>query len=400
MASTVKQMPRQAPVAGGTARGIGSGRTPYCGLHCPPGASPPAIAQPPSRSNRPENCFPAGRCCFARRFHCPSANTGGIAIPGVQHGPRPFRATDACNELPNLWPAEGGRPKSYAGIAPGLSARARGLGRRAQAAEQSRPIASRQRSRRLPGAPPPRRRLRCAVATTGRLGRRRPGGDRNCLSRAARSRPARADLDAAVVADRSPMPLVGTTQDRSCAGSGAPGNAAVDRRQTIAEVAEPPAALRNRRTGSSDEGSAPPAPTQAPTPARQAGTRPAMAATNLEPSSRSSPSPKAPPNDIAAGKSKAGAPPEAESVAAVNAGERRATDQPTDDAKVLASALEKCGKENFLAGIICEQKAYLRYCDGKWDQVPQCTKKAEATDNCASQPHYGGQVRPGSPSAP
>jgi hypothetical protein len=46
-----------------------------------------------------------------------------------------------------------------------------------------------------------------------------------------------------------------------------------------------------------------------------------------------------------------------------------------DDGQSLATMLEKCNEEKFLAGVICEQKVRLRYCEGKWGQVPQCTKK-------------------------
>lgn len=46
-----------------------------------------------------------------------------------------------------------------------------------------------------------------------------------------------------------------------------------------------------------------------------------------------------------------------------------------DDGQGLASALEKCSEEKFLAGVICEQKARLRFCEGKWGKVPQCTAK-------------------------
>jgi hypothetical protein len=46
-----------------------------------------------------------------------------------------------------------------------------------------------------------------------------------------------------------------------------------------------------------------------------------------------------------------------------------------DEGQSLAAMLEKCSEEKFLAGVICEQKARLRYCEGKWGQVPQCTKK-------------------------
>ena len=48
-----------------------------------------------------------------------------------------------------------------------------------------------------------------------------------------------------------------------------------------------------------------------------------------------------------------------------------------DDTQTLNSALERCGEEKFLAGVICEQKARLRFCEGKWGQVPQCTPKAK-----------------------
>jgi hypothetical protein len=47
----------------------------------------------------------------------------------------------------------------------------------------------------------------------------------------------------------------------------------------------------------------------------------------------------------------------------------------SSDEQSLAGALEKCSAEKFLAGVICEQKARLRYCEGKWGQVPQCTAK-------------------------
>jgi hypothetical protein len=45
------------------------------------------------------------------------------------------------------------------------------------------------------------------------------------------------------------------------------------------------------------------------------------------------------------------------------------------DGQSLATMLEKCSDENFLAGVICEQKVRLRYCEGKWGKVPQCTQQ-------------------------
>ena len=181
-------------------------------------------------------------------------------------------------------------------------------------------------------------------------------------------------FDAAVVADRSPVPWSERAKVPAAPVSARLETLPSTAGMTIAEVPAPPAGLRTTDRLNVTQGATPPAPTQAA--GAKARTIPAMAATNLEPSSRASPSPKAPPNDAAGGKSKAGALPEAGASPQLTQVAVAQPDQPTDDAKVLASALDKCGKENFLAGFICEQKAYLRYCDGKWDQVPQCTKKA------------------------
>jgi len=42
--------------------------------------------------------------------------------------------------------------------------------------------------------------------------------------------------------------------------------------------------------------------------------------------------------------------------------------------KALAAAVAKCAEEGFLGGVICEQKVRLRYCDGAWEKVPQCSR--------------------------
>jgi len=47
----------------------------------------------------------------------------------------------------------------------------------------------------------------------------------------------------------------------------------------------------------------------------------------------------------------------------------------SDDPQALSSALAKCSGEKFLAAVICEQKARLAYCEGKWGMTPQCTAK-------------------------
>jgi hypothetical protein len=46
-----------------------------------------------------------------------------------------------------------------------------------------------------------------------------------------------------------------------------------------------------------------------------------------------------------------------------------------DEGRSLLALLEKCSQERFLAGVICEQKVRLKYCEGKWGQDPQCTAK-------------------------
>jgi len=52
-----------------------------------------------------------------------------------------------------------------------------------------------------------------------------------------------------------------------------------------------------------------------------------------------------------------------------------AASSPSDGAQVLASALEKCGKETFLSRFVCEQKMYMQYCEDKWEKDPRCMRK-------------------------
>ena len=78
------------------------------------------------------------------------------------------------------------------------------------------------------------------------------------------------------------------------------------------------------------------------------------------------------PNDAASRTSTAQLPPEVDPSAQ---GTRTPVSAPAaapEGGQSLTNALEKCGEEKFLASVICEQKARLRYCEGKWGQVPQC----------------------------
>jgi hypothetical protein len=43
-----------------------------------------------------------------------------------------------------------------------------------------------------------------------------------------------------------------------------------------------------------------------------------------------------------------------------------------DRRQVMAAALSRCERENFLAGFVCKERAWLQFCDGQWGEVPQC----------------------------
>jgi hypothetical protein len=38
----------------------------------------------------------------------------------------------------------------------------------------------------------------------------------------------------------------------------------------------------------------------------------------------------------------------------------------------MAEGIARCGRENFIAGVICEQRVRLQYCEGYWGQAAQC----------------------------
>jgi hypothetical protein len=40
--------------------------------------------------------------------------------------------------------------------------------------------------------------------------------------------------------------------------------------------------------------------------------------------------------------------------------------------QVMADQIVRCGRDGFLAGVICEQRVRLKYCEGYWGQAPQC----------------------------
>lgn len=44
--------------------------------------------------------------------------------------------------------------------------------------------------------------------------------------------------------------------------------------------------------------------------------------------------------------------------------------------QAMNAAIAACRRETFLAGVICEQRVRLRYCEGFWGDVPQCGKRS------------------------
>ena len=45
---------------------------------------------------------------------------------------------------------------------------------------------------------------------------------------------------------------------------------------------------------------------------------------------------------------------------------------PPDRWQLMADGIALCGRENFIASVICEQRVRLQYCEGYWGQAGQC----------------------------
>jgi len=45
---------------------------------------------------------------------------------------------------------------------------------------------------------------------------------------------------------------------------------------------------------------------------------------------------------------------------------------PRDRWQLMTDAIAQCGREGFFAGVVCEQRVRLQYCNGYWGQVAQC----------------------------
>ena len=222
------------------------------------------------------------------------------------------------------------------------------------------------RAHALTAAPPPGWRRRIAWAAVGLvavgivyLGQREP--DR------------RRAPDAIVVVDRSPMPVAERPGDDA-----APVPTPLEEQSSTARVktalVPAPQAMATLKAA---QGPASPAATPASARAK-AGTKAATTSTKLDQGSGSPASPYTLAGDAAPGTSDAGTRSETEPSQQLARASVPQSAPPMDDAQVLTSALEKCGGEKFLAGVICEQKVRLRYCDGKWGQVPQCTSRPRA----------------------
>jgi len=48
--------------------------------------------------------------------------------------------------------------------------------------------------------------------------------------------------------------------------------------------------------------------------------------------------------------------------------------------QLLASALANCDRENFIAGLVCKERARLQYCEGEWGKAPQCPAGATSSN--------------------
>lgn len=48
--------------------------------------------------------------------------------------------------------------------------------------------------------------------------------------------------------------------------------------------------------------------------------------------------------------------------------------------QLLASALANCDRENFIAGLVCKERARLQYCEGEWGKAPQCPAGAPSSN--------------------
>jgi hypothetical protein len=40
--------------------------------------------------------------------------------------------------------------------------------------------------------------------------------------------------------------------------------------------------------------------------------------------------------------------------------------------QVMSDQIARCGREGFFAGVICEQRVRIKYCEGYWGSAPQC----------------------------
>ena len=171
--------------------------------------------------------------------------------------------------------------------------------------------------------------------------------------------------EAVVVDDGSPMPSATRPDVDSL-----PGSTPLELLPTTAPPRAPQATVAREAA----QAPASPATTQTSAPAKT-GARGAKASTSLEPGSGSSSSLYALANGVAIGNSNAGTPSDAEATQRLARASVPQSAATADGAQVLSIALEKCGQEKFLANVICEQKARLQFCDGKWGQIPQCTSR-------------------------
>jgi hypothetical protein len=144
-----------------------------------------ALAQTCLRDAGPKIAFGSTTVGLRRVFDARRA-IRGHSKSWRQQEKRPFRATRTCDEMPTLRPADGGSRQAVRGLRQGSQARARGFGCLAQQATDVPGWSSRGNGSDIcSGSTHAGVGATARLATTRRMGRRRSGGDRNRLSRAA-----------------------------------------------------------------------------------------------------------------------------------------------------------------------------------------------------------------------
>jgi len=81
---------------------------------------------------------------------------------------------------------------------------------------------------------------------------------------------------------------------------------------------------------------------------------------------------EAPPAPIAPVASRLPEPPAPAPIAIAEAAAPAREAPAPDRWQVMADQINRCGRDGFFAGVVCEQRVRLKYCEGYWGQAAQC----------------------------